>query len=600
MNLLQAALRTFDAFADQAGIIKVDEAPLTPISHAILKAEIELTLSDTGTFSNARPIAKKEMPTIIPVTIDSAARTSNPIPHPLCDKLEFLNPANTAKFTAYLNQLRDWAHSDFSHPKVRAVLAYIEKGSLINDLLGAGIIARNDKGILAKDEGKIVRWRVLDPNKDTDEACWKDTGLFEAYRKYYEHLCADRERALCMLSGKQDIVCDKHPKGTLAASYGAKLLSANDDTDFTYRGRFSDARQAYNVGYIASQKAHHALQWIVANHGASFGNRRFVCWNPDGKKLPNMGDFLGYASKEHLDFVSYRNQLISTLGGYRNQLSDMDDIVIVALDAATTGRLSVTYYSELKAPAFFDHIEHWYTTCCWNTRFKGTQSPPLRDIANCACGTERGKFIEGDARVVKEYLQRLLHCMLSGSPLPTDIVTSLVRKSGHLLPYSKNNRELLLTTTCALVRKFYNDKTMKEEWTLTLDVNNNDRSYLFGRLLAMLEHVECSTYTSEEGREPNAMRMRSVFVQRPMYAWKILEDKLMPYFNRMNKGLSNYYKTMIAELLCRLPDDAEATLDKELDPTYLLGYYLQRTALTTKKITTIEEEQQDGRTDNKN
>lgn len=45
---------------------------------------------------------------------------------------------------------------------------------------------------------------------------------------------------------------------------------------------------------------------------------------------------------------------------------------------------------------------------------------------------------------------------------------------------------------------------------MSLDKEKKDRSYQFGRLLAVMEKVERDTYT-DEGREPNAIRMQSVF-----------------------------------------------------------------------------------------
>ena len=85
-----------------------------------------------------------------------------------------------------------------------------------------------------------------------------------------------------MISGQTDMVCEMHPKGVVALSYGAKLISANDSSGFTYRGRFTEARQASSIGYTASQKAHSALRWLSVNHGVIWGGRTFLCWNPEG------------------------------------------------------------------------------------------------------------------------------------------------------------------------------------------------------------------------------------------------------------------------------------------------------------------------------
>ena len=41
---------------------------------------------------------------------------------------------------------------------------------------------------------------------------------------------------------------------------GAKLISANDSQNFTYRGRFTSKEEAFAVGNETSQKAHNALK----------------------------------------------------------------------------------------------------------------------------------------------------------------------------------------------------------------------------------------------------------------------------------------------------------------------------------------------------
>ena len=51
---------------------------------------------------------------------------------------------------------------------------------------------------------------------------------------------------------------------------------------------------------------------------------------------------------------------------------------------------------------------------------------------------------------------------------------------------------------------------------MALEPEKKDRSYQFGRLLAVMEKAERDTYDSGEGREPNAIRLQSIFCQRPM------------------------------------------------------------------------------------
>lgn len=550
MGLLQAAYRTYETHAAHAGILVANEKePLTPLSHMMANAHIELTLTADGAFHSASPIPKADCKTIIPVTIASANRTSTiEAPHALCDQLRYLAPYGGTKFAKYLTQLEHWAASPFGHPKLQAVLQYITAGSIVDDLAAAGVITLDEAGNpgAGKVEGTeynkcLVRWRIIGGAEGDIPACWKDQQLLRCYAAYFAAQCEGERRDLCMITGETDFVCGMHPKGVLSYSNGAKLISTNDYSGFTFRGRFVQEEEAVSVGYTASQKAHFALRWVAANEGVIFGNRTFICWNPEGEKVP-ADTLFGLPSEEKHDISGYQKQLAQTIGSYRQTLRPEADVVIASLDAATTGRLSITYYNELTASDFLDRISRWYESCCWDSRRFGVQAPALRRIVDCAFGTERSQFFETDGRVQRGQIQRLLPCVLGERPLPQDILHALAARASAPLAYQPANRETLLEVTCALLRKFRNDRAKKEEWTLGLDTNCTNSSYLFGRLLAVAEQAERATYGREEKREPNAIRMQAVFSQRPMYAWRIIEEKLSPYYARLSPGLRAYYK----------------------------------------------------------
>ena len=116
----------------------------------------------------------------------------------------------------------------------------------------------------------------------------KGTGNAKAFIDYYREKRTDTSPSLCMISGELEIPAEQHPKGIVAKYGNAKLISANDSSGFTYRGRFDDPAQAATISYTASQKAHCALRWLVANQGVTFGGRTFLCWNPQGQKVPSM------------------------------------------------------------------------------------------------------------------------------------------------------------------------------------------------------------------------------------------------------------------------------------------------------------------------
>jgi CRISPR-associated protein Csd1 len=175
--------------------------------------------------------------------------------------------------------------------------------------------------------------------------------------------------------------------------------------------------------------------------------------------------------------------------------------------------------------------------------------------------------------------------MLEQLPMPRDIVSYLSTHASRPMAYSKENREWVLSTACAVIVKYYIDKgIMKgEETVMKLDIENRDRSYLFGRLLAVLEKVERVTYKGEESREPNAIRLQSAYVNHPFQTWMILEEQLSPYFQKLKPKSREYYRGLISEITALFVEDNQQLLNQSLSEMYLLGYYLQRAELNKKK-----------------
>ena len=224
-------------------------------------------------------------------------------------------------------------------------------------------------------------------------------------------------------------------KGIVASSGNAKLISSNDSSGFTYRGRFDAAEQAATVGYTASQKAHCALRWLVANQGVSFGGRTFLCWNPQGREVPPVHGPMRRKTQQQraADPTQYRRQLLETLSGWKEKLPKQAGVVIAAFDAATTGRLALTYYNELLASDFLDRLHAWDLSCCWENGSYGIQPPLLFQIVNLAFGTLRGGKVETDERILGQQMQRLIACRIDGAAFPADIERNLVERASHLV-----------------------------------------------------------------------------------------------------------------------------------------------------------------------
>lgn len=578
MGLLQKAVETYDNHLRYASQNLEGHARIAPVGHIVTRAELEITIDEDGNFINASAIDKSEPKIIIPATESSAGRTSAPCAHPLCDQIGYLISQNKIKFQLYVDQLSAWEASEYTHPKLISILNYVKGETILTDLLRCGLVKINEKG-LPENEKMLVRWRVLG---DSTDACWLDDTLFRAFTEYYTANHTG-EHILCMVSGEEATAAEQHPKGIIPINGNAKLISANDSIGFTYRGRFTEERQAVSIGYEISQKAHNALRWLAQEQGVILGGRTFLCWNPEGRMIPQPTlPFMPPAPPIFLP-SEYKETLQKVLTGRKAGLKLTDGVVIAAFDAATTGRLSLTYYNELQGHDFLERLHDWDISCCWSHRFDGIKSPNLAQIINCAFGTQRDKRLETDERILRQQMQRLIACRVDRSLIGADIVKALTDRASRPMAYDDHKiRENILFTACAVIRKYRQDR-FKEEWNMALEPEKKDRSYQFGRLLAIMEKVERDTYNNGEGREPNAIRLQSIYCQRPMDTANNLEKQLeKAYFSRLKPGSRIWYKNIMGQIMEIISEFPQEDWNKPLDNTYLMGYYLQRSALYTR------------------
>ena len=155
MSWTNELYQVYENFHDQTEF----PVSMVPIYHSSTKVQIEISIREDGEFSSARRLTKEEELTVLPVTEDSGARSSGIAPMPFTEKLIYL-AADYAKYVAakraeechkaYMEQLKDWDESDCTHPAVHALLLYLQKGSVMQDLIHA--VGSDGKSVLKWDE----------------------------------------------------------------------------------------------------------------------------------------------------------------------------------------------------------------------------------------------------------------------------------------------------------------------------------------------------------------------------------------------------------------------------------------------------------------
>ena len=605
----------YQVYETQYGQEFHDGSVLMPISHSTANTQIEVTLRVDGTFVKARGLSKEEgKNTIIPVTEDSAARGSGVNPMPFADKLPYIagdysdyvedKNADNAKYQAYMKQLQCWHESKHSHPAVNALYTYLSKKTLMHDLEKCHIVELDAETGKLTEKYKIagvgqkeafVRFRVNDLK---EPQTWKDKTLYDAFIAWYNEQSEHID--LCYATGKYLPVAEKHPNKIRHTGDKAKLISSNDDSGFTYRGRFQNSHEALRISYDFSQKMHNALKWLIQRQGIYFDSLVMIVWASTLEPLPDIRK-AGLPEEDDEDEDLYEDEtpiVPDTVKGYRDVLqkrifgnqSEIElhhKVMLLGVDAATIGRLSISFYEELGKSEFLSNLMKWHEeTACrrYNRKKKKYQinSFSVYDILNCAFGTEGNLGLECKKETLKEQILRLIPCITNSRPLPADIMWALYHKASNPLAYEKSfNHHKVLETACGIIRKYNIDR---KEGIIAMAYNpeETDRSYLYGCLLAIADAAERAAYDeNEDKRVTNARRYWNAFSGRPYQTWKLIEERLRPYLDKLGQKSIRYEK-MLNDIMAKF-DFQNFEDNHALSPSYLLGYHHYTAEIYTSK-----------------
>jgi CRISPR-associated protein Csd1 len=645
MSWIQKLYETYDACTGNADIPDIEE--LCPVGYSVQNAHIEVVIDQDGNFRRASLIQRENNPkTLIPVTESSAGRTSGEDPHPLCDSLQYCAGDyerygdRKPYFDSYSKKLEAWVESSFSsHEKVKAIYAYVSKKTLVNDLIEKKLLAvkdgklaivektdekervkvtapnendspiivdskelhpimklltADDKGI--KNQAKVfIRWKVESDGTLCSET-WKDQTLFEKWAEYAGAL--DSAKGFCYVTGEKETdIAQKHPARLRNGKDGAKLISSNDTSGFTFRGRFESVNEAASVSSEVTQKAHSALRWLIGRKQAfRSGSQVFVSWATTGKPIPdpcaNTWDFLGDefqindAATSLAGDVgqSFALRFNKKLAGYKANIADTEDIVVMGLDSATPGRIAITFYREVTGSEFLERIEKWHSDFAWFQNYGKDKddkkkfilfdgAPAPKDIAWCAYG----KKAEGKngIKLLNATVERLLPSIIDGRPVPRDLVEQCVRRASNRVGLEPWEFEKCLGIACSIYKGFYNER----RYIMALEEERDTRDYLYGRLLSVADQIESKALQlAKENRGTTASRFMQRFSDRPFSTWKNIEEALKPYKDRIRakyppllKGYDELLDVIHSRILA-----ANYITDTRLTGEYLLGYHCQR------------------------
>lgn len=626
MSVLTGLLQAYEQ-SENANIVDNHfgmQTVLLPIYHQSLRAKdknvLKITINESGEVLDAE--FPNDQTIIFPITENSVARSGKiPPPHPLEDKMQYCIKAiaEPEKFDLYMKEfdsffeyIKQGKVKNFLMP-IRAFITNEDsyKEILVNlrldgvsDIGNGEIEYINEKGKKTKHnfQNTFLCFQVknMESNEYTDVSKFRE--LHNAFIEYIDNTVDESKVGRCNISGKIEALTDKH-RGLMGT---AKIISVSNNKE-TYYGRFKSGDDIIRVGRKTSEKIHLMLKYLLENNNSSkhlADSLYLVNWFLDDVTNECGFDLTSneYYSEEYMPvdcetgkkigeaFVTGRKKFNAAFGYY-----------LMLIDKSSNGRISIRYYKELPKSELLNNLVAWREKYVWERWDSETKKyikfiPELNQILLCAYGIEFNNWIEmKDEKFKKDQFQNLVMAILERRSIPSNIKKALSINIRNRQRYKKQWNFLLNTALAVLSeeRKEYGRMRAREEQT---------RSFLYGRLLAIYEKIENDVLLSETDvtkkkengensviRTTNAARLWNAYVTKPETTMRTLELNTRVYANKMRNSekLVGLYikmekiKTDIIQML------EEKTLEKvkmnnPLDTDFIFGYYAQRKELYSK------------------
>ena len=229
--------------------IEADGKPVCPIAHTYITAHISILIDKNGNFLSAMiPEVKGEL-AAVPCTIESEGRTNNIAPHLISDQLQYCGilPGYEQKHKKYIDQLENYVKNNTDDIYANSIYRYILHDTLMDDI--NNIINCNDNLLRQKN----VVFAVYGMHTDGRDPMWTEYYINDVLPV----------NGICSITGHPDHIPSSYPRDILAPGDRARIFISRE-------GPF-DNYPKNTPGYIASQKAIHALQYMI--YGADNSER---------------------------------------------------------------------------------------------------------------------------------------------------------------------------------------------------------------------------------------------------------------------------------------------------------------------------------------
>ena len=387
----------------------------------------------------------------------------------------------------------------------------------------------------------------------------------------------------------------------------AKIISVSNKGE-AYKGRFREREDVFSVGYETSEKIHLMIKYLLENKNSStwLGSSQYLInWFSDDLVNESQLDIVKpifndlFEDDEEESLVPIKpneesRQIGSSFIKGQKLFGNDATYYIAILNKTSNGRIALKYFRQLQVSQLLKNLESWQENYSWEAKTKAgdykIKIPIFNEIINVAYGVDRERYLELDNDAFRsDQYQQLVTALIDGNPMPSTIVKKLEANIKQRQKYPKHWSQVQ-QISLAILHKQYG-----REFKPMLDHENTNRSYLFGRLLAIFELMESKKYEienpnkdkKESNRITNAERYWNAYTSQPAKLMMNLTNKIKPYEEavRLNAyGIFHKLDKERAEIVQLLsPLMAKKDINDPLDYQFIFGYYAEKQFFYTKQ-----------------
>lgn len=546
-----------------------------PIGFTQIKPKYVFEITDNGTLHG---IVEESVEKLVPVSLKSATRTKAVSPHILADKIAYFKEPK--KREAHLKQLAEVSNSlKQDCPELLTVSNYILSNDVYLDLeayIKASVLNRlktkskvptvdeikkEEEKEFKKISEKYIAFRLISKPDYFESADFLN--LWQKFHIDSVNQSPDYEYGLDYITGNIEKITEN-----VAGYDGTKKFT--NVSNHTLKEQFEKISPT-SIGYITFEKAMASLNFLKLHQSVDMpiGNsRRMILLEKSNNKVSTqvnnvfsdlLSDVLDFSNKEK----SYQKDLYSLITGKNTNLLS-DNFMVITVDNFNDGRSAIIDYHPLTLEYLQNLSDYINNVGCSTFNVLKLMYPKKTKYAN---------LISLDHKV-------LFNAIKNGQPIPSKVYKSHFKVLINLnnTVYKENEDKLQVwQRNLNIFEKLYLYK--REDLPKMLDKNYNNRSYLFGRALAVYHHVESRSKDASNKNNTISMKYFSMMQKSPTKTLMVVKNRTSPYFRK--EKYAKYFEDILLEITDKFEVN-EFNKKEVLSEDFLLGFNHQLKALRTK------------------